>query len=126
MHDNKNVPLILLAIGLVIAIGAAVYFWTQSTEEEEPDQQTTSINSFDECVNAGYPVMESYPRQCRTPDGRNFVEVIPEPIEPPAGDEAICVDNCGDGTCAEIVCLGTGCPCVETPSSCPADCPAQR
>ncbi|MEW6723053.1 MAG: hypothetical protein AB1324_07355, partial [Candidatus Micrarchaeota archaeon] len=31
------------------------------------------INSFDDCVDAGYPVMESYPRQCRTPDGRTFI-----------------------------------------------------
>jgi hypothetical protein len=30
------------------------------------------INSFDECARAGYPIMESYPEQCRTPDGRNF------------------------------------------------------
>jgi hypothetical protein len=33
-----------------------------------------------------------------------------------------CKDLCGDGTCAEIVCLATGCPCPETPESCPADC----
>jgi hypothetical protein len=32
-----------------------------------------SISDFDSCVAAGYPVMESFPRQCRTPDGRNFV-----------------------------------------------------
>jgi len=35
-----------------------------------------AISSFEECVEAGYPVMESYPRQCRTPDGRTFVEEI--------------------------------------------------
>jgi len=39
-------------------------------------QQAITINSFEDCANAGYPVMESYPRQCRTPDGRNFVEEI--------------------------------------------------
>jgi hypothetical protein len=32
------------------------------------------INSFQECVDAGNPVMESYPRQCMTKDGKNFVE----------------------------------------------------
>lgn len=31
------------------------------------------IRSFDECVKAGYPVMESFPRQCKAPDGRIFV-----------------------------------------------------
>ena len=34
------------------------------------------ISSFDECVKAGNPVMESYPRQCRTIDGQHFVEDI--------------------------------------------------
>lgn len=31
------------------------------------------INSFEDCVRAGNPVMESYPPQCRTSDGRTFV-----------------------------------------------------
>jgi len=31
------------------------------------------VNSFTECVKAGYPVMESYPQQCRTPE-KTFVE----------------------------------------------------
>ncbi len=33
-------------------------------------------SSFDECVAAGYPILESYPRQCKTPDGKTFVEDI--------------------------------------------------
>jgi len=36
-----------------------------------------SIDSFEECAAAGNPVMESYPRQCRTADGKHFVETIP-------------------------------------------------
>ena len=35
------------------------------------------IGSFGECAAAGYPVMESYPRQCRVPGGPTFVETIP-------------------------------------------------
>lgn len=35
-----------------------------------------SINSFDECAQAGNPIMESYPRRCRTPEGKTFVEEI--------------------------------------------------
>lgn len=35
------------------------------------------IDSFEDCVDAGNPVMESYPRQCRTSDGKHFVESIP-------------------------------------------------
>tara|TARA_Y100000310_G_scaffold292870_1_gene321992 strand:- start:4331 stop:5314 length:984 start_codon:yes stop_codon:yes gene_type:complete len=36
----------------------------------------TQITNFKECADAGNPVMESYPRQCRTPDGKTFVENI--------------------------------------------------
>ena len=36
----------------------------------------TVISSFEQCVEAGNPVMESYPRQCRTHDGKHFVEAI--------------------------------------------------
>jgi cytochrome b involved in lipid metabolism len=37
--------------------------------------QTKQIKSFEECVAAGNPVMESYPRQCQA-DGKTFVEEI--------------------------------------------------
>jgi uncharacterized protein YceK len=33
------------------------------------------ITNFEECVAAGNPVMESYPRQCRA-DGQTFVEEV--------------------------------------------------
>lgn len=39
----------------------------------------TEINTFEECVAAGNPVMESYPRQCRA-NGKTFVETIAESI----------------------------------------------
>jgi hypothetical protein len=34
------------------------------------------ITNFKECADAGNPIMESYPQQCRTPDGKTFVEEI--------------------------------------------------
>jgi len=40
--------------------------------------EPAEITNFEECANAGYPIMESYPRQCRTPDGQTFTEVVPE------------------------------------------------
>lgn len=39
-------------------------------------QPQESITSFEECVAAGYPVMESYPRQCAVPGGETFTEEI--------------------------------------------------
>ena len=71
------------------------------------------------------------------PSGDYYVNPEPDPVitpepeqqeneaEPPktvSPDDPICVDACGNGSCEEIVCLGTGCPCAETPETCPADC----
>lgn len=43
-----------------------------------PDVPSLSgeIDSFEDCVAAGYPVMESYPEQCATPDGKSFTRDI--------------------------------------------------
>lgn len=48
---------------------------------------TQDITSFEECVEAGNPVMESYPRQCRA-GGETFVEEIEQaPEYTSCGDE---------------------------------------
>ncbi|MBN2095741.1 MAG: eight-cysteine-cluster domain-containing protein [Candidatus Aenigmarchaeota archaeon] len=33
-----------------------------------------------------------------------------------------CTNKCGDGVCQDVVCEAIGCPCLETPESCPKDC----
>ena len=40
--------------------------------------EVSSATNFEECVSEGNPIMESYPRKCRTIDGKQFVESIPE------------------------------------------------
>ena len=50
---------------------------------QEIRNRVESINSFEECVLAGNSVMESHPRQCRTIDGKNFVEEIDDVLETP-------------------------------------------
>jgi heat shock protein HslJ len=63
-------------------IGSAGYSWCETKQKclrvwEEP---CSVITSFEECAAAGYPIMESYPRQCNA-DGQTFTEVLP-----PAGE----------------------------------------
>lgn len=45
----------------------------QTCKEWSNDEEVTDFNS---CVDAGYPVMESYPRQCRGSDGKTYTENI--------------------------------------------------
>jgi hypothetical protein len=39
------------------------------------------ITNFDECIQAGNPAMESYPRRCRTEDNNEFIEDIGNELE---------------------------------------------
>lgn len=80
-------------------------------------QTETVIKNFSECVAAGNPVFKTFPARCKTKDGLIF-----EDGDKPAGAKVLCVDNCGNGQCEEIVCMAQGCPCPETAASCPKDC----
>ena len=42
-----------------------------------PAPPDDGIDSFEDCAAAGYPIAESYPEQCFTPDGRSFTRSIP-------------------------------------------------
>ena len=53
---------------------------SQTTEWYIPGECQEEIDSFDACIAAGNPAMESYPRQCRTADGRAFTEEIADAI----------------------------------------------
>ncbi len=59
----KYLPYILILI-CIFAVACTV---------ETPPEQT--ITNFEECIAAGNPAMESYPRQCRAGD-RTFTEII--------------------------------------------------
>jgi hypothetical protein len=72
---------------LILFLGTLSYLlWHQNKLKQ--------IDSFQMCLDAGYPVAESYPRQCHTPDGRGFTEDLPD-------DRTICpmdARQCPDGS----------------------------
>lgn len=58
-----------LIIGLlIIGITGAIMWGSRSAPKEKV------ISTFGECVRAGFPIQESDPRVCRTPDGASFEE----------------------------------------------------
>ncbi|MES2215800.1 MAG: hypothetical protein V4481_00705 [Patescibacteria group bacterium] len=66
---------------ILVSIAALVlgyYLYLQGTET-----QYAQIDSYEECAAAGYPILESYPEQCKTPDGRTFTKEIPSPTGSP-------------------------------------------
>jgi len=66
---------LLISIVAFFLIAGGSYFVWQNIKTQNKPAAIVSINSFEECA-AKYPVMESYPRQCSTPEGKHFTENI--------------------------------------------------
>jgi len=67
MIKNKT---LLYGIIVIIVIVVAGVVWSLSNREAT----IAAISNFEECAEAGYPVLQTAPRQCKTPDGRTFLE----------------------------------------------------
>ena len=94
----KTLPLIGIVIVLAIVAGLLLALSNIAKRQYAP-----AISSFDDCARAGHPIMESYPAQCRTPDGRTFVSstyYVAEDEEPIVG-EGCEVSGCSSQLCGE-------------------------
>ncbi|MEX0916896.1 MAG: Gmad2 immunoglobulin-like domain-containing protein [Candidatus Spechtbacterales bacterium] len=81
-HERGAILFVVAIVVLAALIGAAAFFTWQNRQAsiEEPQPQEPTVTNFDEC-SEHYAVMESYPRQCATPDGRTFTEDIGNELE---------------------------------------------
>lgn len=68
--NKKLLFFFFIAVVLVLLVGF-VYF----------GKGPNDVLSFNDCVSAGYPVMESYPRRCAVPNGQTFTEDIGNILE---------------------------------------------
>ncbi|MFA5935469.1 MAG: hypothetical protein WC787_01265 [Patescibacteria group bacterium] len=107
---NNTHKLILVGIATLIVavlIGRFVYPWNETGG--------SAPTNFEECAAQGNPIMESYPRQCRSKEGKLFVEdvkVVP-PTQPPTPDPK--TGTCIIGGCSSQLCVDdTGEPIVST------------
>lgn len=67
MDKTMKLIILLIAVVAVVLVGVLV---------TSGDDDTAQITNYEECVAAGYPIMESYPEQCAVPDGPSFTRVI--------------------------------------------------
>jgi|GEM_PF-5742211 len=77
-----------LFVVVVLLATVVVYLVVTDKDSEETDLSYGDISSFEECIEAGYPAMESYPRKCAVPEGETFTEVLEEVIEEEDDDAA--------------------------------------
>lgn len=67
MQRGYSLIILIVIFGVLAVISGGFYFYLESKK--------VTIDSFEDCAKK-YPVMESYPEQCRTPDGRLFVSKL--------------------------------------------------
>lgn len=96
MQLMKSVGLLTIAAILVV-IAFALY---QVSPNLRPVAPGPVISNFEECAATGNPIMESYPAQCRTEDGRLFVQEIDTP---PGG--GIVSNGCAVAGCSGQLCV---------------------
>ena len=73
MNERKKKGIQQIAFGAILLAVAGGFYWFGNWAEK--------VNNFEECLKAGHPVMESYPRQCQTPEGKTFNEDIGNELE---------------------------------------------
>ncbi|MCH7492313.1 Gmad2 immunoglobulin-like domain-containing protein [Patescibacteria group bacterium] len=76
MHIDIKIIILTIVIIFTLLIGTVVFILNGfDTSIPESDISVSIISSFDDCVAAGHPVLEIYPRQCS--DGsQTFTEDI--------------------------------------------------
>jgi hypothetical protein len=100
VRQAKHVIRLSLVVLLLLS-AAAFVFAVPLPHGPGASRSVAIILSFEDCVAAGNPVMESYPEQCRTPDGQTFVRDI-------RGNQGPCIQvityarNPGTGRIAEF------------------------
>ena len=77
----KKSPLLL---GLFLAVLAGVVALIGLLFNEAGN---AAVTDFESCVDAGNPVLESYPAQCVAEDGTRYIQPTPTPAANTAGVE---------------------------------------
>ncbi len=90
--------LIVIVLGLTAVVAILL-----SISSYGAQMRMGAISNFEECAAAGNPIMESYPEQCRTPDGRTFVRDISNDTS--NGGDEIVFNGCAVAGCSGQLCV---------------------
>lgn len=97
---TKSPKKVYISFFLLIFVAALVVVFSRQTQKPA-DVASTKINSFEECAKLGYPIMESYPRQCSSPDGRFFLETLVQ-MQCQVNKDCPSGLTCSDGECKKL------------------------
>ena len=100
IYVNKiSTPALIGTIVILAIIGGLIFALAANNNQQE----LLSISSFAECAGAGYPIKESYPERCTTPDGRSFVNESQSSDPLPPRD--LTLNGCAVAGCSGELCV---------------------
>jgi hypothetical protein len=62
----------------LLAVCTVLFFGFQFIQNKG---HTAVISTFEDCVKAGFPILESFPEQCKTKDGKSFTHDVGNQLE---------------------------------------------
>ena len=71
---EKITKIMLISVLVGLSVLGVILYLTQNKEVDEITE--IAVTDYDSCVDAGYPVMESYPERCRAKEGDTFTRDI--------------------------------------------------
>jgi len=80
MRRGYLTPPVMIILAL-ITLGVALTLFLNTNllkniKKQPAPTPTPAINSFEDCAKADNRILLTYPRQCKTPDGKSFTEII--------------------------------------------------
>ncbi len=67
--SKKNINLFVILSILVVGIATVAVLFVAATQPKA----TSTIDSYQKCADAGYPIQMSFPEVCSVPGGKSFV-----------------------------------------------------
>jgi hypothetical protein len=68
-------PLLIACVLIVASLAFGIGLFIGYSIGSQQGAKTSSITSYADCVDAGYPIQTSYPERCTIPDGRTFTNI---------------------------------------------------
>ncbi|MFA6257346.1 MAG: hypothetical protein WCT29_03525 [Candidatus Paceibacterota bacterium] len=97
--ENQNQKVIWGIVGVVVVL--VLGYWIYAAQKSPAETEPIFVTNFTECAAAGYPVTESFPRQCRTPEGNVYTEDAGDVAQGPTVGEGCYVGGCSQTICSD-------------------------
>lgn len=71
----------LLILICIIFVGVVIFYaineYIYNAKQADDNESNASITTYEECVDAGYPVIDTYPNSCKLSKDKIFVQRLP-------------------------------------------------